>query len=224
MTLLQNTLYGGASAGGAANCGVTFSINTDGSAYTILHSFTGKDGCFPTGSLPHVPNGGFVGITYQGGPRYSPPVFGNGVLFYISRKGTLYRLHNFGASGDGRNPNSVLVDGAGTVFGSTFDGGATCANTRGGCGTIFSYNLNTRQYSILYSFTNPQQGDGPILGSIGSDGTLYGTTKYGRGFATNGTLFALTPSSAGYTLDTLVYATVSQAGSTSGPTLTPAAC
>lgn len=220
MSLVENALYGNTQLGGPANCGVIFSINTDGSGYTVLHAFSGKDGCWPSGTVSHVPGGGFAGVTSIGGPGYSSSDYGNGVLFYIGRNGGFHTLHNFSSSGDGHGPNSVLVDSAGNLFGATNAGGATCTKTRGGCGVIFSYNLTTRQYSILYDFTNGLDGKDPILGSIGSDGTLYGVTQTGRGFATYGSLFALKPSGAGYKLDTLAYTTTSLLSPTSGPTLT----
>src|SRR5207248_3153942 len=42
-----NTLYGTAVSGGSGNYGTVFAVNTDGTGFTNLHSFTGGDGANP---------------------------------------------------------------------------------------------------------------------------------------------------------------------------------
>jgi uncharacterized repeat protein (TIGR03803 family) len=217
-----NTIYGGAS-GGADDIGTVFSIHTDGTGYTMLHSFSGKDGYGPTGPVLPVENG-LVGVTINGGNGYVPNndhVLGKGVLFSISRAGQFRKLHDFNPADDGHEPSYVLTDNAGNVYGSTLVGGGAASACSDGCGTIFRFNLGTGQYSILYHFTNGADGSGPILGSIGPDGTLYGTTQTGTGPAKFGTLFALEPSGNGYTLETLGVSNYTNGAFTSGPTLTP---
>src|ERR1700722_20612522 len=49
LVLSGNVLYGTTQAGGTNNFGVIFSVNTDGTGYTILHSFTGG----PDGGVPN---------------------------------------------------------------------------------------------------------------------------------------------------------------------------
>jgi uncharacterized repeat protein (TIGR03803 family) len=46
---LGSTLYGTAELGGPSGAGTVFSINTDGSDFQVLHSFTGQDGPGPRG-------------------------------------------------------------------------------------------------------------------------------------------------------------------------------
>jgi uncharacterized repeat protein (TIGR03803 family) len=68
LTILGSTLYGITSDGGSSNEGTLFSINTDGSAFALLHSFAGgsSDGAYPVGDLTLIgstlygttPNGG----------------------------------------------------------------------------------------------------------------------------------------------------------------------
>jgi uncharacterized repeat protein (TIGR03803 family) len=52
LTLSGNTLYGTTSVGGTAGNGTLFAINTDGSGYTSLYSFSGgNDGSDPQADL-----------------------------------------------------------------------------------------------------------------------------------------------------------------------------
>src|SRR5580692_4491314 len=43
LVLSGNTLYGAASGGGTNNLGTIFSVGTDGSAFTVLHTFSGTN-------------------------------------------------------------------------------------------------------------------------------------------------------------------------------------
>lgn len=68
LTLADGRLYGMTSAGGASNYGAVFRLNTDGSGYTNLHSFTvsAGDGATAYGSL--VREGSTLyGMTFYGG-------------------------------------------------------------------------------------------------------------------------------------------------------------
>jgi len=47
LILSGNTLYGTATHGGSAGRGTVFAINTDGTAFTNLHSLSGSDGASP---------------------------------------------------------------------------------------------------------------------------------------------------------------------------------
>src|SRR6266436_4617403 len=52
LILSRNTLYGTAAFGGSSGNGTVFGVNTDGSGFTNLYSFTGgNDGGDPTGGL-----------------------------------------------------------------------------------------------------------------------------------------------------------------------------
>ncbi len=61
LTLVGSTLYGTTSFGGSANAGTVFSINADGSGYTLWDSFAGVPG---GGSYP------FAGLTLFGSTLY----------------------------------------------------------------------------------------------------------------------------------------------------------
>jgi uncharacterized repeat protein (TIGR03803 family) len=51
LVLSGNTLYGTTQYGGSSGDGTVFAINTNGTGFTILHSFTYSDGTHPIGGL-----------------------------------------------------------------------------------------------------------------------------------------------------------------------------
>lgn len=187
--LYGTTALGGTTAqGGASGYGTVFKLATDGSAETVLHSFTGAggDGQDPyTAGLVQDRSGTLYGITQQGGSA------GLGVVFSLKTDGSGFTiLHHFGgAPADGRYPNAALILSAdGTLYGTTEWGGANDA------GTVFRLNIDGSGYSVLYSFGS-RSSDGRFPGAPlvqASDGGLFGTTKFG-GDNNLGTVFRLAP-------------------------------
>src|SRR5262249_5521173 len=51
LILSDNTLYGTTQVGGHTGAGTIFAINTDGTGFTSLHTFSGGDGANPYGAL-----------------------------------------------------------------------------------------------------------------------------------------------------------------------------
>jgi uncharacterized repeat protein (TIGR03803 family) len=81
LTLSGNTLYGTAPNGGSSGNGTAFAVKTDGTGFTVLHSFSG-------GSGGASPNGGLIfwgntlyGTTYQNSNAAGS---GSGTVFSIS--------------------------------------------------------------------------------------------------------------------------------------------
>lgn len=113
-------------------------------------------------------------------------------------------LYTFKGGQDGANPfGGLLRDGAGSLFGTTQNGGThTCLGP--GCGVVFKLSSSGSE-SVLFSFTGASSGAGPFAGMIAdSQGNLYGTTDVGGGHGCSstrgcGTVFKLT-SSGSYTL------------------------
>ncbi len=96
-------------------------------------------------------------------------------------------LHSFGSkSGDGEYPYAGLINVKGTIYGTTYSGGAK------GDGTIFSITPSGKE-TVLHSFGS-KSGDGeyPYAGLVNVNGTIYGTTYYG-GAKGDGTVFSLSP-------------------------------
>jgi len=187
-------LYGVAPSGGDFGGGTMFSIRTDGSGFTVLHTFsafTGRpisDGSKPTGVILGT-DGWLYGTTAQGGTNAF------GTIFRLSTDGvTFANLHNFAAN-DGQNPQGGLVQGPdGTLYGTAQNGGTN------GSGTIFRLNPDGTVFAVLYHFTalntdTNVDGTQPSSGLIlGNDGTLYGAARYG---GPSGSIRALGPSLIG---------------------------
>jgi uncharacterized repeat protein (TIGR03803 family) len=106
LVLKGNTLYGTTYQGGTNGDGTVFQIQTDGSGYSVIKSFSGTDGYEPQASL--VVNGNTLyGTTFGGGavavgvvfkidlsPVMQPPVFAGGQLTMTwgSITNTVYQL------------------------------------------------------------------------------------------------------------------------------------
>src|SRR5438552_4058576 len=71
LVLSGNTLYGTAANGGTASYGTIFKVNTDGTGFTNLHTFTGgAEGAYPSSNLMLCGDtlyGTTYGITVGGG-------------------------------------------------------------------------------------------------------------------------------------------------------------
>ena len=80
LTLANSSLYGMTSVAGASNYGVVFRVNTDGSSYTNLHSFTvgADDGAGPSWCSLLLSGSTLYGMTYYGGTN------NDGVVFALS--------------------------------------------------------------------------------------------------------------------------------------------
>jgi uncharacterized repeat protein (TIGR03803 family) len=118
-------LYGTAEFGGAfSNEGVVFKVDPSGNE-SVLHSFSGPDGAYPTARLVRDGAGNLFGTTGGGG------VSGYGVVFKLDPSGNETVLHSFNNS-DGAYPIAGLVrDSAGNFYGTTSAGGAS------GYGVVF---------------------------------------------------------------------------------------
>ena len=185
---VSGTLYGSTSAGGAYGSGTVFSITTGG-IEKVLHNFgKGTDGRYPSADLVDV-TGTLYGTTREGG-TYPCGSVSCGTVFSITTGGVEKVLHSFGKGTDGSNPQAPLIDVKGTLYSTTFEGGA---NACGGvtCGTVFSITTGGTE-KVLHSFGKGADGRAPLAGLIDVKGVLFGTTG-GGGAHGNGTVFSLTP-------------------------------
>ena len=93
-------------------------------------------------------------------------------------------VHSFKNNGaDGYEPYGALTSVNGTLYGTTYFGGAN------GLGTVYTISGTTEK--VVYSFqNNGVDGAYPADGLINVKGTLYGTT-YGGGIKAVGTVFRL---------------------------------
>ena len=153
-SLLQigSTLYGMAQIGGANNSqgnGVVFAINTDGSGFRLLHSFSGglgrssNDGDNPhSGSLIAVGSTLF-GTTWDGGQ--SNPA--RGTVFEVNTDGSGFELlHSFsGFPSDGALPTTPVA-----LFGSMLVGTTSEAGGMTPFSAIYEMNTDGTGYQLLY--------------------------------------------------------------------------
>ncbi len=192
LVLSGNTLYGTALAGGSSGKGTVFSVHTDGTGFTNLHSFTSAtDGENPQASL--VLLGNTLYGTAQGGGSGS-----RGTVFAINTNGTGFtNLHSFtptpsGINNDGANPVAGLIASGNTLYGTAQNGGSS------GFGVVFALNSDGTGFTNLHSFFTASDGAHPMAGLLLSGNTLYGTAFFG-GSADNGTVFALKTNGTGFT-------------------------
>jgi uncharacterized repeat protein (TIGR03803 family) len=186
VTLSGSVLYGTTYEGGDSYEGTVFSVNTDGTGYTVLHSFTGS----PDGSRPAA------GLTLSGSTLYGTTGGGGssayGTVFKLNTDGTGYTvLHSFTGSPDGAGPAAALTLSGNMLYGTSSGGSANN-------GTVFKLNTDGTGYTVLYNFTNITNGAYPTAGLTLSGSTLYGAS--GGGSANNGTIFKLNTDGSGYTV------------------------
>ena len=186
LILSGGKLYGTTYGGGADAFGTVFSISTNGTGYTNLHSFFGTDGEDPYDGLA-LAGKTLYGTTEAGGAG------GYGTVFSVSTQGTNFQvLHNFtGKEEDGATPYSKVFVAGNMVYGSTYSGGP------GGFGTIFKVSTKGENFQTLYSCTNQSNGIYPVNGVVVSGSKIYGMT-YEGGNGGYGTLFELGTKGTGF--------------------------
>jgi uncharacterized repeat protein (TIGR03803 family) len=165
--------------------------------FTLLYQFTGgKDGGNPVTGLVEDGAGNFYGTTSGGGivGGTCKPLQGCGVVFKLDPSGKQTVLYSFSGLADGEIPNgSLVLDGAGNLYGVTAGGGltgGTCTLPQG-CGVVFKLDTAGSNYTVRYTFKGGTDGSGP-QGSLVLDsaGNLYGATQ-GGGASMHGTIFKL---------------------------------
>jgi len=202
LVLSGNTLYGTAGGGGSGPRGTVFSLNTDGSGFTTLYSFTAidtstgspyfnSDGIDPTGVI-------LSGTTLYGTAGFAGPS-GFGTVFTLNTDGSGFTtLHNFsGSVGDGSLPSAGVILSGGTLYGTTYGGGCCGSDL----GVVFAVNTDGTGFTDLYTFTTDHEMKSELTLS---GNTLYGTTT-GGGIYLNGggsgfgTVFNVNTDGTGFT-------------------------
>jgi uncharacterized repeat protein (TIGR03803 family) len=186
LVLSGDTLYGTANSGGTWDSGTVFKVNTDGSEFTVLYSFSvvpnigvNNDGAGPAGSLV-LSGTNLYGTTSRAGE------WSCGTVFAINTDGTGFRTIHAFSGGDGARPQAGLLLYRGTLYGTTSREGPPPAGAWGG--TVFKINPDGSRFTTLHSFTDGSDGDEPLAGLISAGNTLYGTTAWDEG---SGTIFSL---------------------------------
>jgi uncharacterized repeat protein (TIGR03803 family) len=209
LILSGNTLYGTTTIGGSSTCGTVFALNTDGTGFALLHSFsalgpaptTNSDGGFPCDRLL-LAGGTLYGTAELGGS------FGSGTVFSLSTNTNgasftnLYSFSTlsppvFGTNLDGAEPFGDLILASNILYGTTPSGG------RSGEGAVFAISTNGLSFNPLYEFTTLSNvvpvgsspfgnlgGASPLGALVLSSNALFGTTVWGGNWG-NGAIFSI---------------------------------
>jgi uncharacterized repeat protein (TIGR03803 family) len=197
----DGNLYGTTIMGGTTGYGTVFKFSPAAGLATV-YSFCPNRGCtdgsFPVNPVIQGSDGNLYGTTDGGATE-------EGTAFRLTPQGAFTLLHSFCAlpgCGDGADPQRLMEDTNGKIYGTTIYGGNSRACGTGGCGTIFE--LAGR----LPEFVEPQLN----AGEAGAPVNILGTTLSGATSVTfNGTASIFNVVSG-----SLITATV-PAGATTGP-------
>jgi len=132
----DDALYGTTSLGGGGFAGTIFKLRPDGSGFSVLHSFTGRDGTSPVSGVNEI-NGILYGTTID-------------TTFRMNTDGSDFTLlHTFeGGRLDGDSSYSrLLLARDGTFRGTTVLGGGSNA------GTVFQIFPDGSGFAVLHSFS-----------------------------------------------------------------------
>ncbi|MES2466425.1 MAG: choice-of-anchor tandem repeat GloVer-containing protein [Verrucomicrobiota bacterium] len=129
-------LYGTAFYSGSGGFGTVFRLATDGTAFSVLHSFEGTNtGAYPSGWLIQGADGALYGTAAWGGINHT------GTVFKVATNGTGFTvLRSFGLDfvGSGGYLYAGLLEGEdGTLYGAANSGGTFDR------GTLFSLGFDT---------------------------------------------------------------------------------
>jgi uncharacterized repeat protein (TIGR03803 family) len=165
--------------GGADITGEIFSIKPDGTAFTSLYTFTQATGAL-VDHLFRAMDGNYYGCTERGATS------NNGVIFKLTPAGAYTKLKDF-YTDESSTIAGLAKHSDGRLYGLMEVGGTS------GFGGIFRIS-KLGVFERVYSFTELSVGGGSSPGSIleGSDGALYGLTRYG-GKLNQGTVFKVNP-------------------------------
>ncbi len=157
LILSNNTLYGTAAHGGSWGAGTVFALNTDGTGFTNLHSFTAT----------------FVQRFYYYACLGSSGPYGYDPCYYQYE---YYTEININA--DGAVPVAGLVLSGGTLYGTATAGGS------GGNGTVFAIGTDGTGFRVLHGLEQtenlPQHPVG-VIGGGGFGGGGFGGGGFGGG-------------------------------------------
>ena len=199
-------LYGTTVSGGSQSNGIVFRLTPPLSicktancmwTETAPHRFIGPpDGSQPLGGdMAFDQQGNIYGTTSFGGGGYS-----YGVVWKLTPSYTESVIHTFSGP-DGIYPyGGLIIDNKGNLLGTTSMGGAN------NFGAVYQLTFNPGVgwvQTVLYSFQNGSDGQGPFGGLLmDASGNLYGAT-YGGGDGGGGVVYKLSPSGNGWTFAVL---------------------
>ncbi|MEJ0046659.1 MAG: choice-of-anchor tandem repeat GloVer-containing protein [Rhodospirillales bacterium] len=161
---------------------------------------------FPDGNLVVDQNDNLFGTAPYGGYGAAE----NGLVFMMSKDGKGWHetiLHSFNDN-DGINPDNTLVmDAAGNLYGTTTGGGVSYQQ-----GVVFKLSppaggdkvRGRWKFSLLYQFTGGADGGGPTNLALDAAGNVIGVAASG-GASGNGVVYQLSPTLSGPWTQTVLW-------------------
>lgn len=220
LILSGTTLYGTTYAGGSAFYGTVFKVDTNGTGFTVLKSFTGTDGATPSAALVLV-NDTLYGTTLNGGSQSAGTVFklntngsGYSVLLNAYRgpegltlSGSTLYVADSAFNDCGGYLSKLNTDGSGYANLQFFDGhGSSAAVVSGNVlygswgsspcsghskdAVVYMMNTSGSGFAVLKTFIGAASGAGSPGELLLAGNALYGTT-YGGGDFGYGVIFKI---------------------------------
>jgi uncharacterized repeat protein (TIGR03803 family) len=198
---------GSAVAGGPGAFGTLYRLNTDGSGFAVLRTFTAggptvvNDAGAPRGGLVQADDGFLYGCATTGTATGTTTADRGGVIYRIAPDGSDYRLifsfQGGVGSSTGVAPNSLTLGNDGMLYGTALGGPAAGGGTGG---TVFTLRTDGTGFAVLKTFGNSinssiQSPESQLIHA--SDGYLYGTTRSG-GTTGDGAIYRLLPNGTGF--------------------------
>src|ERR1700689_1557565 len=110
---------------------IVVAAQTQATKFKVLHTFHGKDGAAPTGTLVRDSAGNIYGTT-SGGGAGGCDGYGCGTVFKMTKEGKEVWLYSFKGTNQIDPSAGLLRDANGNLYGTTENGG----KIRNGCGGI----------------------------------------------------------------------------------------
>ena len=181
-----NILYGMTRNGGATaingldGAGVIFKINTDGTNFTILHSFVWGEH-YPYGSLILKDNYLYGMSSLEGS--------NSGIIFKMNVIGTNFTILQTFNGVNGSTPNGNLILSNNTLYGMTARGGNSNGNVRKG--NVFKINIDGTGFQSIFNDLNGSVYYSWSYGSL----VLVGNVLYGK---SNRNIYSLNTDGSNY--------------------------
>jgi len=180
-------LWGMAQGGGVNSLGIIFTIELDGSGFSIVHSFDNTNGRSPYGNSLTEINGTLFGMTTSGGTN------DKGTIFKINNDGTGFsKVHDFDGN-YGAEPYGSLIVSNGKLWGLTYYGGSS------NWGVIFNMDTDGTNFNVVKEITGSSEGRFPLGDLYEYGNKLYGTSKEG-GTHGRGSIYSINNDGTNYTI------------------------
>jgi uncharacterized repeat protein (TIGR03803 family) len=181
-------------------CGVVFEMSPQANgtwSYNVIYAFTGgADGLHPSTQLVFDAAGNLYGATF--GPVNTHASYGTVYELSPNGDGTwkFSLLYTFPGGNGGGQPNWLVIDGSGNLYGTAQEGGSF------GQGIVFELSPSSGawKFSLVHTFTGCQDGGLPLSLAFDAKGNLYGTSELGGlkcSPSSGGTIFQLIPNTGG---------------------------